>query len=134
MKTLVAAIALGLLAAPAAFAGQAEEDTLYHWGECAVVGSMYQAAVEQGIADAGVTAAFSTFQTLEPRMATYVDGLADALGEERANTVYSRLISDYGDSMTAWVEADDRTAYPAKTWGKTMDRCLKEAMTLPAAD
>ncbi|MBI1406150.1 MAG: hypothetical protein GC145_08505 [Caulobacter sp.] len=134
MKTLFVGIALALVAAPAAIAGQAEEDQLYHWGECAVVGSMYESAEEQGLANSTVKAANVAFAELEPRMETYVNGLSDELGEDAADAVFSKLIDDYSGPMTDWTTASDRTAYPVRVWGKTMERCLSEARSLPPVE
>lgn len=134
MKTLFVGIALALAAGPVALAGQAEADHLYHWGECAVVGSMYESAEEQGLADDTIKAANVAFTELEPRMEAYVNRLSDELGEDASGAVFSKLIDDYSGPMTDWTTAKDRTAYPVRVWGKTMERCLKEAKSLPPVE
>ncbi|MCE3288291.1 MAG: hypothetical protein K0R83_303 [Caulobacter sp.] len=130
MRTVALGLTLALLAAPA-FASEAEEETLYRWGECAAVGALYQGAVEGGSSDPRIAAASDAFHNFEPQMEAYTNGLAAALGEDRANAVQARLLADYDSDIQLWAASEDRDGFLLATWGKTMDRCLKEATALP---
>lgn len=129
-STLAAGIALALLAAPA-LAGEAEERDLYHWGECAVVGGIYEAAIEMGASDPRITSALTAFHNFEPQMKSHTDGIAAGLSDDRGDAVRDKLLSDYEEGLTRWVASEDRDGFLLATWGKTMDRCLKEATALP---
>ncbi len=134
MKALAPKVAVGLalaLFACPAFAAEADEDLLYHWGECAAVGALFEAAVDDGSSDPRIASASNDFATFEDRMEAYTNGLADALGEARAAVVQARLLADYDRDLALWGEAEDRDGFLLATWGKTMDRCLKEATVLP---
>ena len=134
MKALVPkvafALALAALACPA-FAGEAEEAMLYHWGECAAVGSLFEAAVEIGSSDPRITSANTAFHNFEPQMEAHTNAIADGLGEDRANAVRDRILADYDSDIALWADTEDRDGFLLATWGKTMDRCLKEATALP---
>lgn len=134
MKALALAPVLGLalaaLACPA-LAGEAEEAELYHWGECAAVGALYEAVVEAGSIDPRITAASTAFHNFETQMETHTNALATAVGEERANVIQAKLLADYDSDIALWRDTEDREGFLLATWGKTMDRCLKEATVLP---
>jgi hypothetical protein len=130
MKALVAGLALTLFAFPALAAGP-EEDELYHWGECAAVGALFEAATEMGGGDPRIASASSAFQNFEPQMEAYTNALADKLGEERATAVQKKILDDYDSDITLWADTEDRDGFLLATWGQTMDRCLKEATALP---
>lgn len=130
MKALALGLSLTLLALPA-FAGEAEEATLYHWGECAAVGALYEGAVEAGSSDPRITAANDTFRNFAPQMEAHTNALAAALGEDRANAVQARLLAAYDGDIELWAASEDRDGFLLATWGQTMDRCLKEATALP---
>jgi hypothetical protein len=130
MRALALGLSLALLAAPA-FAGEAEEETLYHWGECAAVGSLYEGSIEAGSSDPRITAASDAFRNFEPQMEAHTNALAAALGEERASAVQAKLLADYDSDIQLWAASEDRDGFLLATWGKTMDRCLKEATALP---
>ena len=130
MRALALGLSLALLALPA-FAGEAEEETLYHWGECAAVGALYESAVDDGSSDPRITAATTAFHNFEPQMEAHTNALADAVGEDRANAVQARLLADYDSDIQLWAATEDRDGFLLATWGKTMDRCLREATALP---
>ena len=130
MKALTAGLALALLATPTLAAEPAEAE-LYHWGECAAVGALFEAAVGIGATDPRITSASSTFADVSPRMEAYANAIADRLGEERANAVRDKILQDYDSDIALWGDTEDRDAFMLETWGKTMDRCLKEATALP---
>jgi hypothetical protein len=130
MKALAAALGLTLLAAPA-FAGEAGEEALYHRGECAGVGGIYEAAIEIGATDPRIVSATTAFHNFEPQMKAHTDALANALSDERSTAVRDRLLADYEGDLTLWAGSEDRDGFLLATWGKTMDRCLKEATALP---
>lgn len=133
MKTIAAAaLTLAFLSGPA-FAGEAEEDMLFHWGECAVVGALYEgAAADNG--DPRIIAALEAYHPLESRMAARADALANALGDDRADAVQARLMEANDGDLTRWAAAENGDDFLIATWGQTMDRCVREAGSLPAAD
>lgn len=130
MKALATALALALLAGPALAAGSGE-DELYHWGECAVVGGLFEAAIELGASDPRISSASTAFDNFKPQMESHTDGLAAQLGKERADAVRDKLMADYDSDITLWAATEDRDGFMLATWGQTMDRCLKEATALP---
>ena len=84
MKALTLALGLVLVAGPV-FAAEPEEDQLYHWGECAVVGGIYEVAIERGMGDPRILSAKTDFDSLTPQMEAHANDLATRLGEERAS-------------------------------------------------
>ncbi len=133
MKTIAAvSLTLALLAGPA-LAADAQEDLLFHWGECAAVGALYENATDDSGGDPRIQAAIDAFKALEPRMELHTNALADAVGEARANAVQSKLLESYDSDIVLWGDSQDRDGFLIATWGETMDRCLREAATLPAA-
>jgi hypothetical protein len=130
MKALALALGLVLITGPV-LAAEPDEDMLYHWGECAVVGGMYEAAIERGSGDPRILSTKTDFDSLTPQMEAHANDLATRLGEERASAVRERLFADYEGHMTGWVSSDDPEGFLVATLGKTMDRCLKEAAVLP---
>ncbi|MDO9335564.1 MAG: hypothetical protein Q7T61_04130 [Caulobacter sp.] len=131
MKALALGLAATLLAGQA-LAADAGEEALYHWGQCAAVGALYEAAIDEGSADPDVAAATRAFHEVEPRMEAHTNALADALGKQRADGIQARLLSEYDGDIALWVAAEDADGFLRSTWGPTMDRCLKEAAALPA--
>lgn len=133
MKALVAALSLALLAAPA-LAADAAEDELYHWGECQAMGGLFEAAVDHGSSDPRITAALTAFQNFAPEMESHTNALAERLGEARADAVREKLLADFDADIDRFAAADDRDGSLLATWGKTMDRCLKEAAALSVSE
>ncbi|MDB5468537.1 MAG: hypothetical protein JWR84_97 [Caulobacter sp.] len=131
MKALALGLALAALACPA-LAGEAEEETLYHWGECAAVGALFEASVDTGSSDPRITSASTAFHNFEPQMEAHTNALADALGKERADAVQAKLLSDFDSDIALWADTEDRDGFLLATWGQTMERCLKEATALPS--
>lgn len=133
MKAVALGLSLACLALPA-FAGEAEEQLLYRWGECAAVGALYESAIEGGSSDPRIVAATAAFHNFEPQMEVHTNALADALGKDRADAVQTRLLASYERDLELWVSAEDSDGFLLATWGKTMDRCLKEATALPVPE
>lgn len=132
MRALALGLTLAALACPA-LAGEAEEQQLYHWGQCAAVGAIYEAAVEDSGADPGIQVSVDNYHELELRMETHTNALADAVGKDRADAIQGALLASFDSDIALWAESEDPDGFMIATWGETMDRCLREAATLPAA-
>lgn len=130
MKALTLALGLVLITGPV-LAAEPDEDMLYHWGECAVVGGIYEAAIERGSRDPRILSGKTDFDSVSPQMAAHADDLATRVGEERASAVREKLFAEFDSYMAEWASSDDPEGFLLATWGTTMDRCLKEAAALP---
>jgi hypothetical protein len=132
MKALAISLTFALLAGPA-FAAETDEEMLYHWGECAAVGAIYELAMADSGADPRIRVSVDAYHAFEARMEAHTNALADALGKDRADAVQAKLLESFDSDIALWADTEDRDGFMIATWGETMDRCLREAATLPAA-
>jgi hypothetical protein len=131
IKAVLLAAGLSAAVALPVQAATPEED-LYHWGQCAVAGGLYEAAVDDGASNPAIVDSYKRFRVLMPRMEKHVDGIADALGT-KAEPVLTKLKADYTAVLEGWDEKGDPHDFFVRAFGPIIDRCITEAATLPEA-
>ncbi|WGM39828.1 hypothetical protein [Caulobacter sp. NIBR1757] len=133
MKAALVGGLIALCISVPAFAGPAEEQALAHWGECAMVGAIWEMRIDEAGAARDIEATLKRFKELEPRMEIHANALAAAIGDERAQAIQSSLLESFDSRLNDRVAAEDKAGFMIATWGPTMERCLREAATLPTA-
>lgn len=129
---LVAGLALALLAVQPVQAGELDprEADLTRWGRCVVVLDLFVQFNNLG-EDPRLAGPIAAFQTVEPRMSTRANALAQSLDKAVADRVGQKVVEEGLAAMETALAAPEPIAALVEQQGPVLAACTKEAEALP---